>query len=152
MPCSGASNATSFRSSCCAIRSMSETPARSIPLWFVISPTRFPFRAGGTSARNVSIPGRTTAASVYGRMGAAVHATKTRTRRGASDDLLKHYVPIDGNYIRNLIAAPTANAAAMNIIIQVDNVGTAGSPPITVSVADAGAPGGALSAVTADVV
>ena len=45
---------------------MSEVAARSMPVWLVISPTRFPRSAGGTSARKVSIPGRTTVAAAGG--------------------------------------------------------------------------------------
>ena len=39
-------------------------------LWFVISATRFPRMACGMSARNVSIPGRTTAAVSASALGA----------------------------------------------------------------------------------
>src|SRR6267142_1755560 len=53
-------------------------------------------------------------------------------------------------YARSLITAAMANAAARVINIHADNVGTTvGS---TVSVPDAAAPGGALLAVTCDVV
>src|SRR5918993_4134967 len=59
MPCSGASSATSSRSGCAAIRPITGVFARSTALWLLTSPTRLPRRAGGTSARNVSMPGRT---------------------------------------------------------------------------------------------
>jgi hypothetical protein len=57
MPCSGARRATSFRSLCCAIRSMSEVLDRSIPVWLVMRPTRLPRSLAGRSARNTSMPG-----------------------------------------------------------------------------------------------
>jgi hypothetical protein len=52
-------------------------------------------------------------------------------------------------YVRSLIAAVAANAAARVINIHTDNVGTSLS---TVSVPDAAAPGGASLEVTGDVV
>src|SRR5205823_13202542 len=52
-------------------------------------------------------------------------------------------------YARSLIKAATANAAAMVVNIQPDNVGTS---LVTVSVPDAAAPGEALLEVTCDVV
>ena len=59
MPCSAAKSATSFKSRCAAMRSMSDVPARSIPAWFVMSPMRLPRICEGTSERNTSMPGRT---------------------------------------------------------------------------------------------
>jgi hypothetical protein len=50
-----------------------------------------------------------------------------------------------------LIIAPAANAAASIITIHVDKVGME-APPVTVNVAEAAAPGGALLELTGDVV
>jgi hypothetical protein len=69
MPCSGENSATNSTASEAASRSMESVPARSTPVWLVISPIRFPRTAAGGFSRNTSIPGRTSEVGAAARGG-----------------------------------------------------------------------------------
>ena len=64
---------------------MSDVPDRSTPVLLVMSPTRLPRRAPGTSSRKTSMPGRTPAAAGAADTGVgAPHNSMMHARKALS--------------------------------------------------------------------
>jgi hypothetical protein len=119
-------SATSLISLLAAIRSISVARARSIPLLFVISATRFPRNARGTSARNTSIPGRTTF-----DVAAAEELVSAALALAGAPEL----GPAAGSGARAQAAVARQHVRAARIVFMISRAGVSGSQRYSPSLA-----------------